>query len=58
MKQILLKLWVEDQGQDLTEYALLITLIAIAVIGALAPFARAIVGLFTHATSQLSTSSS
>jgi Flp pilus assembly pilin Flp len=58
MKQILFRLCVEDEGQDLTEYALLITLIAIAMIGVLGSFSRAIVALFSHATSLLSTSSS
>ena len=36
MKTILARLWKEDEGQDLTEYALLLVLVALAAIGRLA----------------------
>jgi Flp pilus assembly pilin Flp len=36
MKALLRRLWREEAGQDLAEYTLLITLIAIACIGAVA----------------------
>ena len=34
MKQLLLRLWQDESGQDLAEYTMLIVLIAIACIGA------------------------
>jgi Flp pilus assembly pilin Flp len=48
-------LWREEQGQDLTEYALLIVLIALALVGALQPFASAISNVFANAASNLNT---
>ena len=35
MKTILARLWKEEEGQDLTEYALLLVLVALAAIGSL-----------------------
>ena len=37
MKQLLLRLWKEEEGQDLTEYALLLVLLTLAAIGSLQP---------------------
>ncbi len=53
MKTILARLWNEEQGQDLTEYALLLVLIALASMAALTPLATAINGVFTNAASNL-----
>jgi Flp pilus assembly pilin Flp len=53
MKNILARLWNEEQGQDLTEYALLLVLIALASMAALTPLATAINGVFTNAASNL-----
>jgi len=53
MKNILLKLWKEDEGQDLTEYALLLVLVALAAIGSLGALATAINGVFANAASNL-----
>jgi hypothetical protein len=35
MKNMLARLWKEEEGQDLTEYALLLVLVALAAIGSL-----------------------
>jgi pilus assembly protein Flp/PilA len=53
--KIVRQLWREEQGQDLTEYALLIVLIALALVGALQPFASAISNVFANAASNLNT---
>jgi pilus assembly protein Flp/PilA len=53
MKNILARLWKEEEGQDLTEYALLLVLVSLAAVGALTPLATAINGVFTKAASNL-----
>jgi pilus assembly protein Flp/PilA len=53
MKQLLKRLWKEDEGQDLIEYGLLITLIALAVTAAMTPLATAISKVFNNASSSL-----
>lgn len=55
MKNLLARLWKEEEGQDLTEYALLlvgVTLLSVATIGNLA---HLINNLFGSAYNQLST---
>lgn len=49
MKQLLGRLWNDDDGQDLIEYALLIIFIAMAVMAAMPPVTTAITGAFTKA---------
>ena len=51
---ILWKLWVEEEGQDLTEYALLLILLALASIAAMSNFALAISTAFSSAAQNLS----
>ena len=53
MKNLLARLWKEEEGQDLTEYALLLVLIALASMAALTPLATAINGVFKNAASNL-----
>ena len=55
MKNLLKRLWQEEEGQDLTEYALLLVLLSLAAIGALGTLATAINGVFTNAAANLST---
>jgi len=54
MNSLLTKLWKEQEGQDLTEYALLVTLIALASIAAMNGLASAICAVFSNASTQLS----
>jgi pilus assembly protein Flp/PilA len=54
MKDLWKRLWKEEEGQDLTEYALLITLIALASIVAMNGLAAAICKVFSNASTQLS----
>jgi pilus assembly protein Flp/PilA len=53
MKNMLTRLWKEEEGQDLTEYALLLVLIAMASMAALTPLATAINGVFSNAAKNL-----
>lgn len=55
MKNLLLKLWKDDEGQDLTEYALLLVLLTLAAIGSLSTLATAVNGVFARASSNLTT---
>ncbi|MFZ3334197.1 MAG: hypothetical protein WA197_26440 [Candidatus Acidiferrales bacterium] len=55
MITILARLWKEEEGQDLTEYALLLVLVALAAIGSLGTLATAINSVFATAASNLNT---
>jgi len=55
MKVLLIRLCKEEQGQDLTEYALLLVLLSLAAVGALGTLARAINGAFSNAAGNLTT---
>jgi Flp pilus assembly pilin Flp len=53
MKELLTRLWTDQAGQDLTEYALLVVLIALAAVAAVSQFAKAIGGVFNNAGASL-----
>ena len=55
MKHLLRRLWHEESGQDLTEYALLLVLIALAAIAAMSAVGVAINTVFSNAVNGLST---
>jgi pilus assembly protein Flp/PilA len=55
MKNMLARLWKEEEGQDLTEYALLLVLVALAAIGSLGTLAGAINNTFSKAAQNLAT---
>jgi pilus assembly protein Flp/PilA len=54
MKQLLLRLWHDESGQDLTEYALLMVLIALAAVTSMKTLASTINNVFSNAASNLS----
>ena len=54
MKTFLLRVWREEAGQDLTEYALLMVLIALASIAAMNSLAGAISNVYSNAATNLS----
>ncbi len=58
MKNILTRLWNEEEGQDLVEYALLLALVALGAVGAMNALAGSITTAFTNAGTSLSSSSS
>jgi len=53
MSQFLLRLWKEQEGQDLTEYALLLVLLSLAAIATLGTLASAINSVFNQAATNL-----
>ena len=57
MKQLLIRLWREEEAQDLTEYGLLLVLVALAAIATMRTLASALSNVFSNAASSLSTSS-
>ena len=54
MKHLLKRLWKEEKGQDLTEYALLLVLLSLAAVTMLGTLAGAINNVFSNAASNLS----
>jgi len=57
MKNLLMRLWKEEEGQDLTEYGLLLVLIALVAIATMGKLGSAINNVFSNAAASLSTSS-
>ena len=56
MKSVFVRLWKEEEGQDLTEYGLLLVLVALAAIATMQSLASALSNVFSNAASSLSTS--
>ena len=54
MKNLLMKLWREEEGQDLTEYALLIVLVGLVAITSMTTLGKAVSDVFANATTNLS----
>jgi len=55
MRRLFIRLWKEQEGQDLTEYALLLVLLSLAAIASLGTLATAINSVFNQAASNLTT---
>jgi pilus assembly protein Flp/PilA len=53
MKELLMRLWQEESGQDLTEYALLLVLIALTATAAMSGLATAISKAYNNAATNL-----
>ena len=58
MRNLLKRLWYEESGQDLTEYALLLTLIALAAIASTGAVAKTINNVFSNAEGQVTSATS
>ena len=58
MKTLALRLWRDEEGQDLTEYALLLVLIALAAVASVKNLASAIEDVFNNAANNLTTATS
>lgn len=52
------RLWKEEEGQDLVEYALLVVLIALGAVAAMKSLASAISDAFSNATANLTSAAS
>ena len=58
VRALLMRLWKEEEGQDLTEYGLLLVLVALAAIGSMGVLANAINNAFSSASTNLSVTTS
>ena len=56
MKNLLRRLWKEEEGQDLVEYALLLVLISLVAVASLKVVGSAVSDAFANAASNLTTS--
>jgi pilus assembly protein Flp/PilA len=54
MKTLLMRLWKEEEGQDLTEYGLLVVFIALALIAGMKVLASGLATMFSNASTSLS----
>jgi pilus assembly protein Flp/PilA len=57
MKNMLKKLWQEEEGQDLVEYGLLVVLIALFAIAAMGKLGSAVSNVFSSAAGNLTSAS-
>jgi Flp pilus assembly pilin Flp len=55
MTTVLWRLWREEEGQDLTEYALLLVLISLIAVASLQSAGQAISDAFSNAAANLTT---
>jgi pilus assembly protein Flp/PilA len=53
MKNMIKRLWKEEEGQDLVEYGLLIVLISLFAVTAMSSLASGISDAFSNATAQM-----
>lgn len=53
MKQILLRIWKEEDGQDLVEYALIVAAVGLALITTVNQLSTAVVSLYSSITQGL-----
>jgi len=53
MKHLLTRLWKEEEGQDLTEYGLLLLLIALVAITVVQGLGNAVKNVFSNASASL-----
>lgn len=57
MKSLLKRLWVEEEGQDLVEYGLLLVLIGLVAVVSMKAVGSAISDVFVNATTNLTSTS-
>jgi pilus assembly protein Flp/PilA len=55
MKDLLARLWAEENGQDLTEYALLLALLALGAIATVRTLATTVNNVFQNSASNIAT---
>ncbi len=53
MKSLLIRLWKEEEGQDLVEYALLLVLLSLAAVATIGPLGTTVKGVFQTANTNL-----
>jgi pilus assembly protein Flp/PilA len=55
MKDLMIRLWKDQSGQDLTEYALLLVLVALAAVTMMNTLANGIKNVYSNAAANLAT---
>ncbi len=55
MKNFVMRLWREEEAQDLTEYGLLLVLISLVAVASMTTLGSAVSNAFVNATTNLST---
>jgi len=55
MQNLLKRLWQDEQGQDLVEYALLLVLVALVAASTVTTLGHTVANVFTSATADLTT---
>ncbi len=55
MKKLLLRLWRDEEGQDLVEYALLLVLIALIAVASVTAVGKAVSNAFSNTAANLTT---
>jgi Flp pilus assembly pilin Flp len=55
MANLVFRLWKQEDGQDLTEYALLLIMVGLATIAAMGSFSQAISKAFSSAAANVTT---
>lgn len=58
MKQLMRRLWVEVEGQDLTEYGLVLVLIALVAVGSMQTIGSAISNVFSGGAENMTSAAS
>jgi pilus assembly protein Flp/PilA len=53
MKAILVRLWKDEEGQDLVEYGLLLVLISLVAVGAMSTLGSGVSDAFSNAAANL-----
>jgi len=56
MNKLIRSLWLDEQGQDLTEYGLLLVLVALAAITSMSTLSNSIQSVFSTAAANLTAS--
>ncbi len=56
MKKLVMRLWREEEGQDLVEYALLLVLISLIAVASITTVGQAVSNAFSNAAANLTTS--
>jgi len=56
MKNLVMRLWKEEDGQDMVEYGLLLTLIATVAVASMKTIGSVISNIFANASTNLSSS--
>ncbi len=53
MEQLAARLWQEEEGQALTEYALLLVLVSLVAVSSMKNLASSVDGIYSHATADI-----